>query len=37
MPLPVAVSPVVVTITLMGVEDNPPDIVTVTSINPDDS
>ena len=33
----VAVCPVVVTITLVGVADDPPDIVTATSIDPDDS
>lgn len=33
----VAVCPVVVTITLVGVADNPPDIAVATSVDPDDS
>ena len=36
-PSPVAVCSVVVTITPIGIADNPPDIVTVTSADPDDS
>ena len=35
--LPVADCSLVVTITLIGVVDDPPDIVTVISANPDDS
>ena len=36
-PLPVADRAVVVTITLIGVVDDPPDIITAISTNPDDS
>ena len=36
-PLPVADCSLVVTITLIGVIDDPPDIVTAISANPDDS
>ena len=36
-PLPVADCSLVVTITIIGVEDDPPDIVTAISANPDDS
>ena len=38
-PSPAADCPavVIVTITLIGVVDNPPDIITTTSTNPDDS
>ena len=36
-PLPVADRSLVVTITLIGVTDNPPDNIMTTSTNPDDS
>ena len=36
-PLPVADCSLVVTITIIGVADDPPDIVTAISANPDDS